>query len=270
MKSAACAVFLAVAATGAALPPAEPAPLQDKMDRIIIPAVEFREANAMDVLNFLYEAALAADPEPAPPLSLIHPRDTDTPRTIHVFVTANGTSPDIPPFSLYGQRLSMLQACDLVCEIAGLRFTMGPSGPELYLSDGQRLMRKEIPVPPAPPSTAPSRHDDWGNPDFDGPIPTHSNTLDWPPLLDLVRSGESTPDAWESALAQLGFTLTRHTGRFNALADESGILTSRLHPPDYIQGQRQDESGRWVARAYFADDGTFRGMAVFALSAAGY
>jgi hypothetical protein len=266
MKSAACAACLAIAATCAAQPPIDSGSLPGKMDRIIIPSVEFREANAMDVLNFLHEASMAADPEPGPPLSLIHPREAETPRTIHVFMTEDGASLDIPPFSLYGQRLSMLQTFDLVCEIAGLRFTMGPSGPELYLSDGQRLMRKEIPAPPDPPSTDPSGHDDWGNLDFAGPVPTHSHSLDWSPLLDLVRSGESTPEAWESALDQLGFTLTRHAGRFNALIDESGTLSSRLQPPDYIEGERQDEAVRWTARAHFAKDGIFRGMAIFSAS----
>ena len=37
--------------------------LQDKMKTIIIPAVEFRQANINDVVNFLVEASLAADPE---------------------------------------------------------------------------------------------------------------------------------------------------------------------------------------------------------------
>jgi general secretion pathway protein D len=37
--------------------------LQDKMKTIIIPAVEFRQANINDVVNFLVEASLAADPD---------------------------------------------------------------------------------------------------------------------------------------------------------------------------------------------------------------
>ena len=37
--------------------------LQDKMQTIIIPAVEFRQANINDVVNFLVEASMAADPE---------------------------------------------------------------------------------------------------------------------------------------------------------------------------------------------------------------
>ena len=37
--------------------------LQDKMNTIVIPAVEFRQANINDVVNFLVEASLAADPE---------------------------------------------------------------------------------------------------------------------------------------------------------------------------------------------------------------
>jgi hypothetical protein len=67
-------------------------------------------------------------------------------------------------------------------------------------------------------------------------------------------------------LDQLGFTLTRHAGRFNALIDESGTLSSRLQPPGYIEGERQDEAVRWTARAYFAKDETFRGMAIFSAS----
>ena len=37
--------------------------LQDKMKTIVIPAVEFRQANINDVVNFLVEASMAADPE---------------------------------------------------------------------------------------------------------------------------------------------------------------------------------------------------------------
>lgn len=37
--------------------------LQEKMQKIIIPAVEFRQANINDVVNFLVEASIAADPE---------------------------------------------------------------------------------------------------------------------------------------------------------------------------------------------------------------
>ena len=37
--------------------------LNEKMQKIIIPAVEFRQANINDVVNFLVEASIAADPE---------------------------------------------------------------------------------------------------------------------------------------------------------------------------------------------------------------
>lgn len=93
MKSAACAACLVIAATCAAQPPIDSGSLPGKMDRIIIPAVEFREANAMDVLNFLFEAALAADPDTPHPLGLIHPREAETPRTIHVFDQDKGVRP---------------------------------------------------------------------------------------------------------------------------------------------------------------------------------
>ncbi len=269
MKSAACAAFLAIAATCAAQPPIEPGTLLGKMDRIIIPAVEFREANAMDVLNFLFEATMAADPDPRHSFGLIHPREVETPRTIHVFKTEDGTSPDIPPFSFNARRLSMLQTFDLICEHAGLRFTLGQSGPELFLSDGRRLLRKEIPAPPAPPLPDPSEHDEWGFGGFDGPIPVQTNALDWRPLLNLTHSDETTLEAWESALAHMGFTFTHHTGGFNTLIDESGTLSSRLQPLDYIQGERQDEAVRWIVRAYITPEGTFRGMAIFPMDQRG-
>ncbi|MBW7909117.1 MAG: hypothetical protein H3C50_09415 [Kiritimatiellae bacterium] len=37
--------------------------LQEKMEKIIIPSIEFRQANITDVINFLVEASIAGDPE---------------------------------------------------------------------------------------------------------------------------------------------------------------------------------------------------------------
>ena len=51
--------------------------LEQRMRDIIIPSIEFREANPIDVLQFLLEASTAADPK-TPSLGLL---STNTPAT---------------------------------------------------------------------------------------------------------------------------------------------------------------------------------------------
>ncbi len=263
MRIPAIAVLFALALPGGAQTNDAPTTLLQRMERIIIPAVEFREANAMDVLNFLFEAATVADPDDRSPLGLIHPHAVEPPRTIHVFETADGTSLEIPPFSFNGQHLNMLQAFDLICARAGLRFTMEHSGPVLFLPDGRRLLRKEIPAPPSPPLLNTSEYDEWGFGEFDNPIPVKATAVDWKPLLQLASYRETMPDALVSALEQMGFTCMRHKGGYTSLIDESGTLSSGLQPLDFIQGDRQDEAGRWIVQGYISKDSTLRGMAVF-------
>jgi general secretion pathway protein D len=125
--------------------------LQDKMQTIIIPAVEFRQANINDVVNFLVEASIAADPDkegvniilnlgqgggggavaaPAPVAS------ADAGAEAWGDLGAETTFADAPVSSGGGnirditlnlRRISMLDAIKYITEVAGLKYRIEDS-----------------------------------------------------------------------------------------------------------------------------------------------
>ncbi len=123
--------------------------LQDKMKTIVIPAVEFRQANINDVVNFLVEASLAADPEkegvniilnlgqgsggapppaPAPPAAPPHDQGGVGRENIGRG-QAVGASPPPPGghITLNLRRISMLDAIKYITEVAGLKYRIEDS-----------------------------------------------------------------------------------------------------------------------------------------------
>ena len=125
--------------------------LQDKMKTIIIPAVEFRQANINDVVNFLVEASLAADPEkegvniilnlgqsggaapaPAPAAAPEAPAaggdewgfggDALAPE-----MPMSGGSANVRDITLNLRRISMLDAIKYITEVAGLKYRIEDS-----------------------------------------------------------------------------------------------------------------------------------------------
>lgn len=259
MRSAAAmtALLALVLSAGAQTNPA-PDGLLQRMERIIIPAAEFREARATDVLDFLFEASTASDPDSDRPFGLISP-----PKTVPVFELEDGSAPDFPPLSFRTQRLTMLQTVDLICELMGIQYDFGESGPEFFLSDGRRLVRKEVPAPP--PESLPSADagDEWGFGDVDlagpvdalGPAP---DGVDWEPL---VRSYAAAPAEREVLLKQMGFACTRHKGEYAHLRDPAPRAAG-LHPMDYILGERQEGETRWTVRIFIDGNGQADALAI--------
>ena len=125
--------------------------LQDKMKTIIIPAVEFRQANINDVVNFLVEASLAADPEkegvniilnlgqgsagaPAPAPAAAEPAagavdewgfgGEDLGGGMSMASSAPSGVRDI---TLNLRRISMLDAIKYITEVAGLKYRIEDS-----------------------------------------------------------------------------------------------------------------------------------------------
>ncbi|HAL91722.1 MAG TPA: hypothetical protein DCM68_01700 [Verrucomicrobia bacterium] len=118
--------------------------LQDKMQTIIIPAVEFRQANINDVVNFLVEASIAADPDkegvniilnlgqggggaPSAPAPAAAPAGTDEwgfggEELGAEMPMAGGGGSGVRDITLNLRRISMLDAIKYITEVAGLKY----------------------------------------------------------------------------------------------------------------------------------------------------
>jgi len=123
--------------------------LQDKMQDIIIPAVEFRQANINDVVNFLVEASIAADEEGegvniilnigqsgvsgAPVPMMADPaaaqdewgfeEDFGAPAAM----TSGGGGGSVRDITLNLRRISMLDAIKYITEVANLKYRIEDS-----------------------------------------------------------------------------------------------------------------------------------------------
>jgi tetratricopeptide (TPR) repeat protein len=120
--------------------------LNEKMQKIIIPAVEFRQANINDVVNFLVEASIAADPEkegvkiilnlgqsggggaaPAPAPAMddwgFGGDDFGAPMA----APSGGGGSGVRDITLNLRRISMLDAIKYITEVAGLKYRIEDS-----------------------------------------------------------------------------------------------------------------------------------------------
>jgi general secretion pathway protein D len=121
--------------------------LQKKMESIIIPSIEFRQANITDVVNFLVDASVAGDPDgvgvniilklttgegaAAPAPAAAAPVDDfgfgadfgaagggfDTP-------AASGGAANVPAITLNLRRINLLDAIKFITEVADLRYRL--------------------------------------------------------------------------------------------------------------------------------------------------
>jgi general secretion pathway protein D len=138
---------------GAVVQPKTPAQrLQDKMTRIMIPSIEFRQANIVDVVNFLVEASRAGDeegtgvniilnlsvpgqdaaPAPSAPMPATDPFGFpaagggfddffgETPTA--TAAPSMGATPMTRTITLNLRRISLLDAVKYITEVAGLKF----------------------------------------------------------------------------------------------------------------------------------------------------
>ncbi|HIE11795.1 MAG TPA: hypothetical protein EYP62_09285 [Kiritimatiellae bacterium] len=114
--------------------------LREKMSKIIIPEIEFRQANIRDVVNFLVEASIAGDPEghgvnivlnlpseaaeteapPAPALEEELPFFGEEAAPAPPPAPTEGTL--VPSITLNLRRIALLDALKIITEVAGLRY----------------------------------------------------------------------------------------------------------------------------------------------------
>jgi general secretion pathway protein D len=125
--------------------------LQDKMQTIIIPAVEFRQANINDVVNFLVEASLAADPDKEGVNIILNLGQTGSGAGVSAPAAASpaaatdewgfggedlgagapatggGGGGNLRDITLNLRRISMLDAIKYITEVAGLKYRIEDS-----------------------------------------------------------------------------------------------------------------------------------------------
>ena len=82
--------------------------LQEKLKAIVIPAVDFRQANIRDVVNFLIEASIAADPEQ---------------KGVNIILNVDQTG--VPDITLNLRRITLLDAIKYITAVASLEYSIG-------------------------------------------------------------------------------------------------------------------------------------------------
>ena len=113
--------------------------IEQRMRDIIIPCIEFREANPIDVLEFLVEASIAADPENRS-LGLA---STNTPafKEYYTYDVEDGTRLELKPLTLEYRRISLLEALDRVTKDMGLTYRLENNTLQFFTQDGKRIVR---------------------------------------------------------------------------------------------------------------------------------
>ncbi len=114
-----------------------------RMKQIIIPSIEFRKANGMDVLRFLIEASNANIHEYQPTTS-IGLLITNAPAVTHIYKceSDDGSSIDIPDLTMDYQRISLFDALNRVTEALGITYKIQGDQVSFFTKDGKRIIRK--------------------------------------------------------------------------------------------------------------------------------
>jgi general secretion pathway protein D len=152
--------------------------LQEKMEQIIIPSIEFRQANITDVVNFLVEASISGDKIDGTGVNIIlnlsmPGGDSATPAPAASApadggfggdfgggfddlgaapaAPLNASSPGIPTITLNLRRISLLDAVKYITEVARLKFRLEENAvmitPEGVVSG--RVITRLYPVQPS-------------------------------------------------------------------------------------------------------------------------
>jgi general secretion pathway protein D len=122
-----------------------PQKLQKKMEAIIIPSIEFRQANITDVVNFLVDASVAGDPDgigvniilklssgsdaapiaqPAPVDDFGFGGDFGSDAAFGQPAATSAASSGVPAITLNLRRINLLDAIKYITEVADLRYRL--------------------------------------------------------------------------------------------------------------------------------------------------
>lgn len=116
--------------------------IMEKMQKIIIPEIDFRQANIHDVIDFLQEQSVLADPEPDPTGRkgvniILHIGETgggQAPRASAADPFADaiedvglGAASEVPMITFTARYISLLEALKIVTKVADLKFRIEES-----------------------------------------------------------------------------------------------------------------------------------------------
>lgn len=145
MKRAAVLMMLAIS-TGA-LAQTNVLSTEQRMKRSIIPVIEFRQADAVDVLNFLIDASTPKPPTNVPCLALLQTNASATIQKRYILRLEDGAPLELPPLSLVYHRISFLDAIRKITERLGLIFRFENDQLVFFTKEGKRIIRKECAEP---------------------------------------------------------------------------------------------------------------------------
>ena len=113
--------------------------IEQKMRDMIIPCVEFRGADPVDVLEFLIESCTASVPD-TPSLGLL---STNPPaaRVQYTYEVEDGSPLELFPLTLEYRRISMAEALDRITKALGLTCRLEHGAPIFFTRDGKRIIR---------------------------------------------------------------------------------------------------------------------------------
>jgi hypothetical protein len=113
--------------------------IEQKMREIIIPHIEFREANPIDVLQYLHEASSAADPD-IPSLGLLSTYPPAT-RVYYTYEVEDGSPLELHPLTLEYRRISLADAFERISKELGLTYRIENNAPLFFTQNGKRIIR---------------------------------------------------------------------------------------------------------------------------------
>ena len=115
--------------------------IEQRMRTIIIPSLDIRQANAIDVLTFLVYAASAIKPTNSS-IGLINTNKPSTKEhSTFTYQLDDGTPFAPPPITLTHRRITMHDAAALICKEVGLTFRTENGTINFYTLDGKRIIR---------------------------------------------------------------------------------------------------------------------------------
>jgi len=141
MKRAAILMMAIMATT--AIAQTNSSDIVQRMKEIIIPSIEFRNANGMDILLFLIEASNADIPDHQPTTS-IGLMITNAPAVAHIYKYEldDGSNIDIPVLTMEYRRISLFDALNRVTESLGMTYKIEGDQVSFFTKDGKRIIRK--------------------------------------------------------------------------------------------------------------------------------
>ncbi len=118
--------------------------LEHRLKSIIVPRIEFREANVLDVLHFLFDAADSSSPEHRPSISLSGIITNEPPRVVYEYRTEHGKPADLKPktITLNMGRTSLYDLIAYVTTLVDLSFVIENNQLIFVTADGHRIIRQ--------------------------------------------------------------------------------------------------------------------------------